>query len=136
MAERSSPTNKLYVSLALALEAGAGFDRPLYMAFDTADMSAYTAATNALTGESSTGGIGRATTSVTLSLATTTIAADTCQVYLSASPTGAAALTGCGVFSANTNGNLLAFHQWPATVNATSTDTIQETLKIQEEIGA
>ena len=135
MAEGSSPTNKLYTAVATWLQAGAGGERPLYMAFDTADMSGYSAATNALTGESSTGGISRATTSPTLTLATTAVAADTCQIYLSATPTGAAALTGAGVFSANTSGNLLAWHRWAATVNAASTDTIQETIKIQAEVG-
>jgi hypothetical protein len=135
MAEGSSPTNKLYVSLALALQAGAGFDRPLWMAFDSTDMLAYSAATNALTGELSTGGIARGTTTVTLSLATTAIAADTCTAYLSCTPTGSAPIYGAGLFSASTAGNLLAWHRWAGLVTVASTDTIQETINIQEEIG-
>jgi len=135
MAEGSSPTNKIYTALATALQAGTGFDRPLWMAFDSTDMLAYTAATNALTGELSTGGIARGTTTVTLTLTTTSVPADTCQIYLSCSPTGAAPIYGAGVFSASTAGNLLAWHRWAALVNAASTDTIQETISIQEEIG-
>ena len=135
MAEGSSPTNRLYASLALALQAGAGFDRPLWMGFDSSDMLAYTAATNALTAEMSTGGLARGTTTVVLTLATTTVAADSCKCYASTSPTTAAAIYGAGMFSASTVGNLLAWHRWAAVVNATSTDTIQETITIQEEVG-
>jgi hypothetical protein len=136
MAEASSPTSNLYVALAgLLTSSTSAFDRPKWIGFDSTDMLAYTATTNALTGEMSTGGLARGTTTVVVTVATTTIAADTCQLYVSTSPTSAVSIYGVGAFSASTAGNLLAWHRWAAVVNATSTDTIQETLKIQEEIG-
>jgi hypothetical protein len=136
MAEGSSPTTKLYVALAgLGTSSTAAYDRVKWIGFDTSDMSSYNDSTNALAGETSTGGMARGTTTIAITLATTTVAADTMQFYVSTSPTSAVSITGAGGFSASTGGNLLCWHRWAATVNAASTDTIQETIKIQEEIG-
>ncbi len=135
MAERGQATNALYVASALAMQAGAGFGRPLWIGFDSTSMAAYTAATNALTGEMSTGGLARGTTTVVLTNSTQTVANDACKCYVSTTPTSAVTIYGAGAFSASTAGNLLAFHEWAALVNAASTDTIQESIILQYENG-
>lgn len=129
MAEASSPTNKLYAKIG-ALLAGVG----AWIALDKGDMSAFDATTNALASEATESGVARAAATVTNE--TTTIAGDSCQWYKSFAVGATVGLTGAGVMSASGSGDMWAWHRWPATVNAISGDTINETIKDKAEIGA
>lgn len=134
MAERGVATNKIFVAKALAMETGSGFDRPLYLALDGADMSGLTAASNALAAESAESGLARA--SSTLSLVTTTVTDDTCRVYKEFTAAAADVIYGAGVFNAASTGNMMAFHEWPDSVSIQIDDVVKQTVDLQDKIGA
>jgi hypothetical protein len=134
MAEASSPTNKLYLAKAKAMQAGESFDRPLYIALDKGDMSAFDASTNAPASEATEDGVARA--AAILTLQQTTIANDTCRVYKSFSVGASVPLTGALAMSAESEGNALAWHRWAATANVQSGDTINEQIDIVDKVGA
>jgi hypothetical protein len=131
MAERGVATNKLFAAKALAMQAGAGFDRPLYVALDKAAMSGLDATSNALGSEATESGVARA--AATLSLQTTTVANDTCRVYKSFAVGATVSIYGAGAFSATPGGNMQAFHEWPAVVNLVAGDTVNETIDLQDK---
>jgi hypothetical protein len=131
MAERGVATNKLFLAKALAMQAGTGFDRPLYLALDKAAMGSLDATSNALGTEATESGVARA--SATLTLQQTTIANDTCRVYKSFSVGATVGIYGAGAFNAASTGNMLAFHEWPALVNLISGDTVNETIDLQDK---
>jgi hypothetical protein len=135
MAERGVPTNKLFVAKALAMQAGTGFDRPLYMALDKADMSGLDATSNALGSEATESGVARA--AATLSIVTTGggVTDDTCRVYKSFSVGATVTIYGAGAFNASSTGNMMAFHEWPALVNLINGDTVNETIDLQDKAG-
>jgi hypothetical protein len=132
MAERGVPTNKLFVAKALAMQAGTGFDRPLYVALDKASMAGLDATSNALGTEATESGVARAAS--TLTVQTTTVTGDTCRVYKSFSCAATVTIYGAGVFNAASTGNMLAFHEWPALVNLISGDTVNETVDLQDKL--
>lgn len=134
MAERGVVTNKLFVAKALAMQAGTGFDRPLYVALDKATMGSLTAASNALGTEATESGVARAAS--TLSVVTTVVTGDTCRCYKSFSCLATVGIYGAGVFNAASTGNMLAFHEWSGLVSLVSGDTVNETVDLQDEIGA
>ena len=128
MAERSLSTWKGWAKAAGLLAGASG-----WTALDKAAMGAYTAATNALTTEATESGVARAAS--TVSNVTTTQTNDTTRFYKSFAVGATVALTGAGIFSAATAGDMWAFHEWPATVNAVSGDTINETIDMQFLVG-
>ncbi len=135
MAERGVATNKLFVAKALAMQAGTGFDRPLYMALDKSAMTALDATSTLLGSEATESGVARAAT--TLTVQTTTVTGDTCRCYKSYAVNATVSIYGGGVFSvvtANT-ANMLAFHEWAAVANVIAGDTINETIDLQEKAG-
>jgi hypothetical protein len=129
MAEGSSPTNKIYAKFANLLAAVNA-----WIALDKGDMAAFDASTNALASEATESGVARAAATVTQE--TTTVTGDSVQWYKSFAVNATVALTGAGVFSASGSGDMWAWHRWPATVNAIAGDTINETIKDKQEIGA
>lgn len=134
MAERGVATNKVFVAKALAMQAGTGFDRPLYLALDKASMAGLDATSNALGTEATESGVAR--TASTLSVQTTTVTGDTCRVYKSFAVNATVGIYGAGAFNASSTGNMLAFHEWPALVNLIAGDTVNETIDLQDKIGA
>jgi hypothetical protein len=133
MAERGIVTNKEFVAKALAMQAGTGFDRPLYMALDKASMSGLDATSNALGSEATETGVARAAT--TLTIVQTTVTGDTCRCYKSYSVGATVTIYGAGVFNAVSTGNMLAFHEWAALANLISGDTVNETIDLQDKAG-
>jgi len=133
MAERGVVTNKTFLAKALAMQAGTGFDRPLYVALDKASMASLDATSNALGSEATESGVARA--AATLSLQQTTIANDTCRVYKSFAVGATVTIYGAGAFTAASNGNMMAFHEWPSPVNLISGDTVNETMDLQDKVG-
>src|SRR3990167_6726466 len=128
MAERSLSTWKGWAKAAGLLAGQSG-----WLALDKAAMGGYTAATNALTTEASESGVARA--SATVSNVTTTQTNDTTRFYKSFSVLATVSITGAGVFSASTAGDMWAFHEWAASVPVVSGDTINETIDLQFEVG-
>jgi hypothetical protein len=131
MAERTSPTNALYVDIVkyltqLGAPGNAAFG---YIAFDEASMAGLTEASTALTTESTKSGLARALG--TLSRETTTVTYDTFQTTKQFTAGEAATLYGAACFNAAAAGLMGAFHEWAAALSLVSGDKVTQTFKIQ-----
>ena len=128
MSEGSGPTNKLYAKSGALLVAV-----PQWIALDTGDMTNMGASNNALVSETSGSGIAR--TQATVSANTVTVTGDACQAYVSFAANASVSVTGAGLFSASSTGDMWTWHRWAATVGAQAGDTLNETIKNQYELG-
>jgi len=128
MADTGSPTNKLYGKCGALLAAVSQ-----WLALDIGSEAGFTAATNALASECAGSGLTRAAATVTNP--TTTVAGDTNQAYKSFSAGATATLTGAGIFSASSAGDMWAYHTYAVPPAVQNGDTLNETLSVQFEIG-
>lgn len=133
MAERTSPTNVLYVDIVKYLtQLGTPGDAAFgYIAFDEASMAALTEASTALGTESAKSGVARALG--TLSREDTTITDDTFQTTKQFTVGEDVTLYGAACFNAAAAGLMGAFHEWAAALalQVAGPDKITETIKIQ-----
>jgi len=131
----SSPTQKLYVATANALVYGSSFDRPTYIALDTGDMTAFTAATNALASETTGAGLVRA--EATLSSTTVTVSNDTCKATYTFTCSTSASITGfvCASSSSKGGGNIVSWHCFAATIPVTNGDILTPVMTHQYKLG-
>lgn len=130
--DRKLVRNKI-VNAGLALAAGllngsGSPTTPIYIAVGTGT-NAVAAADTTLQTETSTSGLSRATS--TVSLVTTTVTNDTAQWLKSFSVSGSVAVTESGVLNAASVGTLLCRQTFSA-VNVVNGDTLQITWKIAE----
>src|SRR5574343_343503 len=127
----SSPTNKLYVASANALVNGSSFDRPLFIALTSDDMSAWTAATTGPASESTGNGLVRASATVTST--TVTVANDACKSTVTFTCSTSGSITGhlCGSSSTKIGGEMLSYYCYAATVPLTNGDTLAATITHQ-----
>jgi len=131
MAERTSPTNVLYVDLVkymtqLGTPGNAAFG---YIAFDKASMAGLTEASTALGTEATESGWARALG--TVSREQTTIPNDTFQTTKQFTGAASATLYGAACFNAAANGLMSAFHEWAASLPLASGDKVTQTIKAQ-----
>ena len=129
MAEGSSGTNKL-----LAKSAGLLAAQSAWIGLDKGNMDAFSPTTNALASEATESGVVRKAATVTST--TTTITNDTTTFNAVFTVGAAVALTGAGVMSAATAGDMWAWHRWPGVVNASAGDTITQTFNCKQALAA
>lgn len=117
------------LALAAGLLNGSGSPTtPVYIAVGTGT-NAVSATDTALQTESSTSGLTRATS--TVSLQTTTVTNDTAQWLKSFSVTGTVSVTESGVFNASSAGTMLCRQTFSA-IGVVNGDTLQITWKVAE----
>lgn len=129
MAQTQSPTIKLYRGAAEAIKGAVSFSKFTHIALDTGNMGAFTDETNALASECSVGGLTRAAATITNE--TTVHTNDTVQAYYQFTASGSANITGFGVFDAGSNGNLMMWCAFAATLELQSNDKLACTGRAQ-----
>lgn len=131
MAERTSPTNALYLDLVkymtqLGTPGNAAFG---YIAFDEASMAGLTEASTGLTTESTKSGFARAVGTITREQ--TTVANDTFKTTKQFTAGAAATLYGAACFNADAAGLMGTFHEWAASIAFAIGDKVTQTITIQ-----
>ena len=129
MAQTQKPTQKYYVKMAALIEAVNH-----WIGLDTGSMAAFDETTNALASECGVSGLARA--AATMSLQLTNIANDTSRASKVFTAGGAATITGFGVFSAVSSGDMWGWCSFAASQALQTSDQLTCTMDFCFEIGA
>ena len=128
MAEGSSGTQKLWAKAAGLMAAQTAF-----IALDKGNMDTMAATSNSLVNEATEAGMAR--TAATVTNVTTTVANDTVQWQAVFTMGAIVALSGAGVLSASSGGDLWAWHRWAGVVTTNVGDTLTQTFKCKQTAG-